>query len=69
MTVAYLPGPAAILLRSELRRRPYARKKKKEREKEKEERSARRFKAMNANLVLELIAPSSMSTRIPRTGG
>lgn len=37
MTVAYLPGPAAILLRSELRRRPYARKEKKKEKKKEEE--------------------------------
>lgn len=72
MTVAYLPGPAAILLRSELRRRPYVRKKKKRKNKKEVPLSrarARRFKAMNANSVLELIARSSMSTRIPNDQG
>jgi len=54
MTVAYLPEPAAILLRSELRRRLYARvrKKRKRKKKKKKERDATNTNSVRINRSL-----------------
>lgn len=66
MTVAYLPGPAAILLRSDLRRRPRTRggEKKKEKEgaiTERSRGSMRETEAMDVEAPLELIDRLSTS--------